>query len=108
MTGAVDRIRRVVGGAGTGRSARGERRDSWSRLEPSEWRHPVLTRPKLVKIHKSLARPAPGRVTRAPAGRLVANCAGGFALFPSPRLHAENGDVPLDQHQLLRKNNTGN
>lgn len=48
-------------------SRKAKTRDSWLRLSGSpEWRHPVLTSPKLVKIHKSLARPSRGRF---PAGR---------------------------------------
>lgn len=53
-------------------------------LGSPEWRHPVLTSPKLVKIHKSLARPARGRF---PAGRREAT-----------RQMAGMETFPLDQH----------
>lgn len=66
------------------------------------------TRPKLVKIHKSLAR-STTNVVATPVGRRLANRARGFALFPPTGTNVcEAGSVPFDQHQLLRKNNTAN
>lgn len=92
-----------------GREAKGKETDGRAsiRVESSgDIRFP--TRPKLVKIHKSLAR-STTNVVATPVGRRLANRARGFALFPPTGTNVcEAGSVPFDQHQLLRKNNTAN